>query len=103
MKKLLVTLVATAFVAFVTTSARAVDEQTIKGKALCTKCELHESAKCATAIRTEDGTLYYAKDNDVAKAFHKNICQGPSKVVAKGTVEEKDGKKIITLTKIDVE
>jgi hypothetical protein len=64
---------------------------------------LHETAKCGTAIRTADGTVYYAKDNDVAKEFHKSICQAPAKVVAKGTVEDKDGKKTITLTKIDVE
>ena len=84
-----------------TTSVRAADEQTIKGDALCTKCELHETSKCATAIRTADGTLYYADDNDVVKAFHKNICQGPEKVVATGIVKEKDGKKTIVLSKIE--
>jgi hypothetical protein len=103
MKKLLVALVATAVVAFVSTTARAAEEVVIKGKALCAKCELHETAKCQTAIKTEDGTIYYAKENDVAKEFHKNICQAPAKVVAKGTVKEKDGKKYITLTKIDAE
>jgi hypothetical protein len=101
MKSLLGILVATAFVAFVTTSARAADEMTIKGKALCTKCELHETAKCSTAIRTEDGTLYYAENNDIAKKFHKEVCQAPEKVEAKGFVKEKDGKKYITLTKIE--
>ncbi len=101
MKRILGALVITAFMAFMTTSVRAADEQTIKGQALCTKCELHETAKCGTAIRLEDGTLYYAVDNDVAKAFHKNICQGPEKVRATGTVKEKDGKKTITLTKIE--
>ena len=103
MKKLLVALVATAFVAFVSTTARAAEEVVIKGKALCAKCELHEAPKCQTVIKTEDGTLYYTKDNDVAKEFHKTICQAPAKVVAKGTVKEKDGKKYITLTKIDAE
>ncbi|HEY3853518.1 MAG TPA: DUF6370 family protein [Verrucomicrobiae bacterium] len=103
MKKLLVALVATAFVAFVSTTVRAAEEVVLKGKALCAKCELHESPKCQTVIKTEDGTLYYTKENDVAKEFHKNICQAPAKVVAKGTVKEKDGKKYITLTKIDVE
>jgi hypothetical protein len=103
MKKLLVALVATAFIAFVSTTARAAEEVVIKGKALCAKCELHESPKCQTVIKTEDGTLYYTKENDVAKEFHKTICQAPAKVVAKGTVKEKDGKKYITLTKIDTE
>jgi hypothetical protein len=103
MKKILGALVATAFIAFMTTSVRAADEQTIKGQALCTKCELHETSKCSTAIRTPDGTLYYADNNDVAKAFHKNICQGPEKVRATGVVKDKDGKKTIILSKIEAE
>jgi hypothetical protein len=103
MKKILGALVITAFIAFMTTSARAADEQIIKGQALCTKCELHETSKCSTAIRTADGTVYYAEDNDVAKAFHKNICQAPEKVVATGIVKDKDGKKTIALTKIEAE
>jgi hypothetical protein len=39
----------------------------------------------------------------VAKAFHGKVCKGPAKVTAVGTVEEKDGKKMITLTKIDLD
>src|ERR1700677_1823006 len=99
MKKILGAILITAFIAFTTTSARAAEEETIKGDALCTKCELHETDKCSTAIRTADGKIYYAENNDIAKAFHKNICQGPGKVVATGIVKEKDGKKTITLSK----
>ena len=82
------------------------DEQTIKGEALCTKCELQQTEKCQTAIRTKvDGkeVMYYAVNNDVAKKFHKNICKAPAKVTAVGTVKEKDGKKMITLSKIDLD
>ena len=103
MKKILAALAITAFIAFTTTSVRAEEELTLKGDALCTKCELHETDKCSTAIRTADGKLYYAENNDVAKAFHKNICQGPGKVVATGIVKDKDGKKTIALTKIEAE
>jgi hypothetical protein len=40
--------------------------------------------------------------NDVSKAFHKNICSGPGeKVTATGTVKEKDGKEMLTLSKIE--
>jgi hypothetical protein len=105
MKKMLAAIIATAFLASFVTTVRA-DEQTIKGEAVCAKCELHETDKCQTAIRTkEDGkeVIYYAVNNDVAKKFHKNICQAPAKVVAVGTVEEKDGKKTIKLTKIDLQ
>jgi hypothetical protein len=105
MKKLLAAIIAAAFVASFVTSVYA-EEQTIKGEAVCTKCELHETDKCATAIRTKvDGkdVIYYAVDNDVAKKFHKSICQGPAKVTAVGTVKEKDGKKMIKLSKIDLD
>jgi len=66
---------------------------------------LHQSDECQTAIRaTMDGkeAIYYVVDNDVAKQFHKNVCHAPAKVTAVGTVEEKDGKKMITLTKIEL-
>lgn len=84
-----------------TTAVRAAEEETIKGEALCTKCELHETDKCSTAIRTPDGKIYYAENNDVAKQFHKTICHGPEKVVATGVVKDKDGKKVIVLSKIE--
>src|SRR5580704_6103647 len=101
MKKIVVALIITATVALMTTAVRAAEEETIKGEALCTKCELHETDKCSTAIRTPDGKIYYAENNDVAKQFHKTICQGPEKVVATGVVKDKDGKKVIVLSKIE--
>lgn len=110
MKKLIAAIIATAFLVSIVTSIYAEDDdakvKTIKGEAVCAKCELHETDKCQTAIRTkEDGkdVIYYAVNNDVAKKFHGKICQAPAKVTAVGTVEEKDGKKTIKLTKIDLD
>ena len=105
MKKLLAAIVATAFLVSFVSTVRAEDEQTtIKGEAVCAKCELHKTEKCQTAIRVkgDDGkeTIYYAANNQVAKDFHKTICQAPAKVTAVGTVKEHDGKKTIKLTKI---
>jgi hypothetical protein len=94
-------IVATAFLASLAIPVMAAEE-TIKGEAVCTKCELHETAKCGTAIRV-GATIYYVKNNKVAKDFHKDICQAPAKVVATGEVTEKDGKKTITLTKIELD
>jgi len=96
-------MVAAIFVASLAFTARAAEEMTIKGEASCTKCAMHETAKCGCAIKTADGTVYYAKNNEVAKDFHENICHGPAKVVATGKVTEKDGKKTITLTKIEAD
>ena len=64
---------------------------------------MKETDKCSCAIKTADGTVYYAKNNGIAKDFHENICHGPEKVVATGTVSEKDGKKTISLTKIEAD
>src|SRR5271156_3159772 len=104
MKKIIAAIIATAFLVSFVTSVFA-EEQTIKGEALCAKCELGTSDKCQTAIRVKvDGkdVIYYTVDNDVSKKFHGKICQGPAKVKATGKVEEKDGKKLITLTKIEL-
>jgi hypothetical protein len=45
---------------------------------------------------------YYLTDNDLSKAFHKNICgNAGEKVTATGTVKEKDGKEMLTVSKIE--
>jgi hypothetical protein len=106
MKKLIAAIFGVALLTALSSSVLAEDAKTIKGEAVCAKCQLHESAKCQTAIQVKDGdktTTYYAVNNDVAKAFHKNVCQGSAAVTATGTVEEKDGKQMITLTKIDAD
>ena len=79
-------------------------EVTITGKALCTKCTLHETSECQTAIQMEkDGktVTYYLTPNDTATAFHKNICSTPEQVTATGTVSKKDGKNMLTVSKIE--
>jgi hypothetical protein len=45
---------------------------------------------------------YYVADNDVAKAFHENVCKEAKKVTATGTVAKVDGKSEITLSKIEL-
>src|SRR5665213_1482222 len=105
MKKLVATFVGIALLTSLAGVVRA-EDKTLKGEALCTKCELHETEKCSTAIRVKDGdktTIYYADPNDVAKGFHKSICKAPAKVTAVGTVTEKDGKQTIALTSIAVD
>jgi RecG-like helicase len=79
--------------------------ETITGEGVCAKCSLHETAKCQTAIQVEkDGkkVTYYVVANDVAKGFHKNVCEESKKVTATGTVKEVDGKLQLTATKIEL-
>src|SRR5258708_18995857 len=80
------------------------DEQTITGDCKCAKCALHETDKCQNAIQTTKDSktvTYYLVDNEVSKAFHENVCKSTEKVTATGTVKEKDGKMMLTATKIE--
>jgi len=81
-------------------------EVTITGNMVCAKCTLHETDQCQNVVQVvKDGKTvnYYLKQNDVSKAAHGPICGGSSeKVTVTGTVTEKDGKQMMTPTKIDV-
>jgi hypothetical protein len=80
-------------------------EVTITGEGKCAKCILKETDKCQNAIQTtEDGkkVTYYLTDNDTSKNFHEDLCKEAKKVTATGTVKEVDGKKELTITKIEV-
>lgn len=81
-------------------------EKTIKGEGLCLKCELKKADKCQNAIRTkEDGkeVIYTLDQNDVSKAFHKNLCSGTAKVTAVGTVKKDGDKMILVASKIELD
>jgi predicted ATPase len=78
---------------------------TITGNMVCGKCTLHETASCQNVIQVEkDGKTvnYYLAKNDVSNALHEDVCHGDTeKVTATGTVTEKDGKEILTATKLE--
>jgi hypothetical protein len=103
--KLLIALMAGLTLAGATT-ALAADAVTITGNMVCGKCTLHETETCQNVVQvTEDGKTvnYYLKQNKVSKDAHDPICGGGSeKVNVTGKVKEKDGKKIMTPTKIEV-
>ena len=106
---LFLTIAAGLLMAVTTTRLLAVDaaskEVTVTGNAVCAKCFLHESDKCQTVIQAQvagKAVNYYLTENDVSKAFHKNICTGPGEqVTATGTIKEKDGKEMLTVSKIE--
>ena len=81
-------------------------EVTITGTMVCGKCTLHETKECQNVVQVEkDGKTvnYYLKQNDVSKDAHAAVCHGDSeKVTVTGTVKEKEGKEMMTPTKIDV-
>ena len=103
MKKILLSSLAGVALLALATPALA-EEKTITGEGKCAKCALHETEKCQNVIQTKEGdktVTYYLADNEVSKAFHKdNLCKGSKEVTATGEVSEKDGKKILTASKI---
>jgi len=80
-------------------------EITLTGMAVCGKCVLHETQECQNVLQIQkDGKTvnYYLAQNDISKAFHSNICgTAGEKVTATGTVSEKDGKQVLTVSKIE--
>ena len=72
---------------------------------VCAKCVLHETKECQNVLQIQkDGKTvnYYLVQNDISKAFHDNICGTTGeKVTATGKVSEKDGKQVMTVSKID--
>lgn len=101
--------VAVAFMG-VTLVAYAADPVTITGDGVCAKCALKEKPSCQNVVITkQDGkeVKYYLVQNAVSKKAHQAemICQAstdaPVKLKVTGTVEEKDGKKEMTPTKIE--
>ena len=80
-------------------------EVTITGEGKCGKCSLKETEKCQNVIEAKEGgktVKYYLTQNETSKEFHDNICKEPKKVTATGTVKEVDGKKELTVSKIEV-
>jgi hypothetical protein len=107
MKKNLIALLAVVVLAGVSTVALAEDTNTttVTGSMVCGKCTLHETASCQNVIQVkQDGKTvnYYLAKNDVSDALHEDVCHGDSlKVTATGTVTEKDGKEMMTATKLE--
>ena len=107
MKKslLIVSLVAGLLIASGSLRASDAKQVTITGDGMCAKCMLHEGTACQTVIKTtENGkaVTYYVAANDVSKAFHQDVCKAAAKVTATGTVELKDGKQVLTASKLEL-
>jgi len=95
-----------ALTALLAIPAFAADKEvTITGEGKCAKCALHETDKCQNAIQTEENgkkVTYYLTQNNISKDFHENLCKKTEKVTATGTVSEENGKKMLTVSKIEL-
>jgi hypothetical protein len=105
MRAALTLVLALAVVCCFVVGVQAADKEvTLKGTVTCAKCDLKKEAKCATVIKvTEDGkdVVYYFDDKS-GKENHKAICTEPKEGTVTGTVSEKDGKKVIKVTKVEL-
>jgi hypothetical protein len=92
---------ALAFVVALTASVRAEEGKEVKleGTITCAKCDLGKSDECATVIKVKDEIYYFDTKGD--KKNHKEICKKAKEGTVTGTVSEKDGKKTITVTKVE--
>jgi hypothetical protein len=77
---------------------------TLEGTATCAKCDLGTEEKCATVLQVKEGdkTVNYYITGAPDKDFHKKICKNSKEAKATGTVSEKDGKKMLEVTSIEV-
>ncbi len=88
--------------------ARADDtkkEVTIKGDVSCASCELKKQDTCNAVIVMKDGdkeVIYYF-DAESQKNHGKECCKEKRAAKVTGTTSEKDGKKWITVTKVEFE
>ena len=81
------------------------EEKTLTGKGECAKCSLSKTKSCQMALTVkEDGkdNTYLLANDDVTKAFHKNICTEQKEVKVTGTIKEEGGQKVIHAKKIEL-
>jgi len=109
MRKALAMVAALAVVLTLAVGVKADDkkEVTLKGKMVCGKCTLKETDACSNVlqVKEKDKTVnYYVKDKGNKETYHKGSCKPDSSqdVEVTGTVAEKDGKKWITASKVEV-
>jgi hypothetical protein len=101
-------LLAAAVVCSGVSLAIAAETKTITGDAVCAKCALKEKDTCQNAVIVKESgkDVTYYLEGDKSKKAHSQlgICQAkkesPVKVKVTGTVEEKDGKKVLTVETI---
>ncbi len=82
------------------TDKKAKKERTTRGTLVCAKCSLKKTESCQAALQInrknkqgkEINRVFLLENNDVAKAFHDNICSGDKVPVAVTGKREGKGK-----------
>ena len=99
----IIAILSTAILATLSVWLHAEDVK-INGTATCAKCTLKTADACQMAITYKDADgktqTILVENNQIAKDFHPKICKTTEKVDAEGAISEKDGKKVLTLTRV---
>lgn len=87
--------------------AEPAKEVKLTGTLMCGKCSLKLTPKCSNVLQVKEGDKtvnYFLDDKGNAEEYHEGVC-GDGKiegVVVTGTVSEKDGKKWIKASKVEM-
>lgn len=98
--KHLITALFGAALAFTLSTAQA-EDKTYEGEMSCAKCNLKQADKCEDTLKVGD-TLYLLEEGGKRKTS-EHVCSGTAKAKVTGKVEERDGKKFLVASKIEVE
>lgn len=82
-------------------------EVKLTGTLVCGACKLNESKKCANVLQVKDKDKvinYWLTDKGNDEPYHEKICGGGElkDVTVTGVVADKDGKKTVKASKVDV-
>ena len=82
-------------------------EVKLTGTLVCGKCQLKLTPKCSNVLQVKEGEKvvnYFLDDKGNGEPYHEGVCGGDKveNVTVTGTVAEKDGKKWVKPTKVDV-
>ena len=88
-------------------TAEDTKETKLTGTLMCGKCSLKITPKCSNVLQVKEGDKtvnYVLDDKGNGEDYHDGVC-GDGKIAGvsvTGTVSEKDGKKYVKATKVDL-
>lgn len=90
-----------------TATAEDKKETKLTGALVCGKCQLKQTPKCSNVLQVKEGDKvvnYFLDDKGTGEDYHEGVCGGEKVegVTVTGTVSEKDGKKYVKPTKVDL-
>jgi hypothetical protein len=84
---------------------KADKEVTLKGNIVCGKCTLKETDECSNVLQVKEGDKmvnYYIDDEGKKEKYHSCKPDSMKAATVTGVVTEKDGKKHIKATKVEL-